>query len=211
MQFLHKLPPPLGNSNARFLTSFTSKPNIISLRCLSLLSLDCSTEEDSTQPTFFSPTTTTTGSQFTTAKTQPSLFLASRAASRGWILEKRPILRHDSVPPSLLKTPRDSSCDRCVERLDPSRINETNYEKILRLLCAEKIDERRENGSEGCARDHVTYNLLVCEFARGGVLKRLERMYQSLMSRKMTLDLVTLVSMLGAYAEFGVGEDGGDV
>lgn len=31
-------------------------------------------------------------------------------------------------------------------------------------------------------------------------------MYQSLMSRKMTLDLVTLVSMLGAYAEFGVLE-----
>ncbi|KAJ4875633.1 hypothetical protein Rs2_40651 [Raphanus sativus] len=211
MQFLHKLPPPLGNSNAR-------------------------------------------------------------AASRGWILEKRQILRHDSVPPSLLKTPRDSSCDRCVERLDPSRINETNYEKILRLLCAERsmneevlalpsmimimrfnpslriyksiihgyadngkfeeamlyLNQMKENcvlpetetydgliegygkwqlydeivlcvkrmEAEGCARDHVTYNLLVCEFARGGLLKRLERMYQSLMSRKMTLEPVTLVSML---------------
>ncbi|CAH8336193.1 unnamed protein product [Eruca vesicaria subsp. sativa] len=66
------------------------------------------------------------------------------------------------------------------------------------------LSQRME--SEGCVRDHVTYNILVHEFARGGLLKRMERMYQSLMSRKMTLEPVTLVSMLEAYAEVGVLE-----
>ncbi|KAJ4875636.1 hypothetical protein Rs2_40654 [Raphanus sativus] len=69
------------------------------------------------------------------------------------------------------------------------------YDEIV--SCVQRME------AESCARDHVTYNLLVCEFARGGLLKR---MYQSLMSRKMTLEPVTLVSMLGSYAEFGVLE-----
>ncbi|KAJ4868154.1 Uncharacterized protein Rs2_50299 [Raphanus sativus] len=101
MQFLHKLPPPLGNSNARFLTSFTSKPNIISLRCLSPLSLD------------FPPKKTRHNPPSSLRQPPPVLNSLPRRLSHpcSWLLEllqedgywKRPILRYDSVPPSLLK------------------------------------------------------------------------------------------------------------
>lgn len=47
-QFLHKIPPPLRNSNIRFLTSLIARPNLTStssLRRSSPLSLDCSTPQ----------------------------------------------------------------------------------------------------------------------------------------------------------------------
>ncbi|KAJ4886411.1 hypothetical protein Rs2_26159 [Raphanus sativus] len=126
------LPPPLWNSNTRFLTSLIAKPNLISLRrSLPPLSLDCSAEDHPTQST--------------------SLLNSLRRR-----------LRHPgSCPLRLLQEDGDWSKDQFFaairffrhssrlhhilpvfdawKKLEPSsRINEANYEKIISLLCAER-------------------------------------------------------------------------
>ncbi|KAG2299293.1 hypothetical protein Bca4012_010863 [Brassica carinata] len=144
-QFHHKLPPPLWNSNTRFLTSFTSKPNLISTSSLprSLpLSLDCSAEDP-----------------------PQSTFLLSDIHHHRFLNSLPRRLSHPgSCPLRLLQEDGDWSKDRFFavirflrhssrlheilpvfdawKKLEPSRINEANYEKIIRFLCAERsMDE----------------------------------------------------------------------
>ncbi|KAK6279330.1 hypothetical protein POUND7_019597 [Theobroma cacao] len=55
-----------------------------------------------------------------------------------------------------------------------------------------------------CRPDHFTYNLLIREFSRGGLLQRMEQVYQILLSKQMNLQSSSLVAMLEAYANFGI-------
>ncbi|XVF37893.1 hypothetical protein REPUB_Repub20aG0050300 [Reevesia pubescens] len=57
---------------------------------------------------------------------------------------------------------------------------------------------------DGCPPDHFTYNLLICEFSRGALLQRMERVYQIVLSKQMNLQSSSLVAMLEAYANFGI-------
>ncbi|XWS09249.1 hypothetical protein CRYUN_Cryun40dG0069800 [Craigia yunnanensis] len=56
---------------------------------------------------------------------------------------------------------------------------------------------------DGCPPDHFTYNLLIHEFSRGGLLQRMEQVYQ-IMLTKQILQPSSLVAMLEAYANFGI-------
>ncbi|KAJ0034746.1 hypothetical protein Pint_25601 [Pistacia integerrima] len=156
------------------------------------------------------------------------------------------------------------------KNVEKSRINESNYEKIIRLLCEEglmeeavcALEEMKHTGIKpslkiynsiihgysrsskfeddlfflyamkgiglkpktntydgliqsygkykmynGCSPDQVTYNLLIREFARGGLLKRMEGAYKSLRSKRLHLDSSTLVAMLEAYINFETLKD----
>lgn len=57
---------------------------------------------------------------------------------------------------------------------------------------------------DGCPPDHFTYNLLIREFSRAGLLQRMERVYQIVLSKQMNLQSSSLVAMLEAYANFGI-------
>ncbi|KAK8338188.1 hypothetical protein V6Z12_A09G233600 [Gossypium hirsutum] len=57
---------------------------------------------------------------------------------------------------------------------------------------------------DGCLPDHFTYNLLIREFSRGGLLQKMERVYRFMISKKMNLQSSSLVAMLEAYANFGI-------
>ncbi|XVE81219.1 hypothetical protein DITRI_Ditri15bG0045300 [Diplodiscus trichospermus] len=57
---------------------------------------------------------------------------------------------------------------------------------------------------DGCPPDHFTYNLLIHEFSRGGLLQRMERIYQIILSKQMNLQSSSLVAMLESYANFGI-------
>ncbi|XP_030533883.1 pentatricopeptide repeat-containing protein At4g14190, chloroplastic isoform X2 [Rhodamnia argentea] len=56
----------------------------------------------------------------------------------------------------------------------------------------------------GCLPDHVTYNLLIREFSRAGLLQQMERLQRTMFSKRMYLQPLSLVSMLDAYANFGI-------
>ncbi|KAF8014157.1 hypothetical protein BT93_H0103 [Corymbia citriodora subsp. variegata] len=56
----------------------------------------------------------------------------------------------------------------------------------------------------GCLPDHVTYNLLIREFSRAGLLQQMERLQRTMFSKRMYLQPSSLVSMLDAYANFGI-------
>ncbi|XP_022722517.1 pentatricopeptide repeat-containing protein At4g14190, chloroplastic-like isoform X2 [Durio zibethinus] len=55
-----------------------------------------------------------------------------------------------------------------------------------------------------CPPDHFTYNLLIREFSRGGLLQKMERIHQIVLSKQMNLQSSSLVAMLEAYANFGI-------
>lgn len=55
----------------------------------------------------------------------------------------------------------------------------------------------------GCSPDYITYNLLIREFAHGGLLNRMERVYQSMVSRRMDLQVPTLIAMLKFMQNLG--------
>ncbi|KAL9686854.1 hypothetical protein QQ045_031247 [Rhodiola kirilowii] len=55
----------------------------------------------------------------------------------------------------------------------------------------------------GCLADSFTCNLLIQEFSRGGLIKRMERVYQSALTKRVNLQPSTSVAMLEAYANFG--------
>lgn len=56
----------------------------------------------------------------------------------------------------------------------------------------------------GCLPDHVTYNLLIQEFSRAGLLQQMEKVQRTMFSKRMYLQPSSLVSMLDAYANFGI-------
>lgn len=67
-------------------------------------------------------------------------------------------------------------------------------------ICVKKM----ESDSDGCSTDHITYNILIREYSKGGLLQRMERVYQRMLSKRMHLQSSTLVAMLEAYARFGI-------
>ena len=69
------------------------------------------------------------------------------------------------------------------------------YDEIGTCLKTMELDE--------CPPDHFTYNLLIREFSRAGLLQRMERVYQ-IMLTKQILQSSSLVAMLEAYANFGI-------
>ncbi|CAN7066721.1 hypothetical protein IGI04_039576 [Brassica rapa subsp. trilocularis] len=174
-QFLHKLPPPLWNSNIRFLTSLIARPNLTStssLRRSSPLSLDCSTPQ----------------STFLLSDIHHNRFLNS-------LLQR---LSHPgSCPLRLLQEDGDWSKDQFFavirfllphssrlhhilpvfdawKKLEPSRINEANYEKIIRLLCAERSMNEAVRALQSMMDDHKIkpsleiYNSIIHGYADGG-------------------------------------------
>lgn len=60
----------------------------------------------------------------------------------------------------------------------------------------------KEMESRGCQSDHTTYNLLIREFARAGLLNKMESTYLNLPNRRMYLQRSTLIAMIEAYAKF---------
>ncbi|KAK9138509.1 hypothetical protein Sjap_009103 [Stephania japonica] len=58
----------------------------------------------------------------------------------------------------------------------------------------------------GCSPDSFTYNLLTIGFARGRLLTNMDRMHQTLLSKRMLVQSSTLVAMLEAYADVGLVE-----
>ncbi|KAM7266176.1 hypothetical protein ACFE04_004073 [Oxalis oulophora] len=59
---------------------------------------------------------------------------------------------------------------------------------------------------DGCSADHVTCNLLIKEFSRAGLLKRMEKYYLVVRSKRMILYTSSLVEMLAAYSKYGILE-----
>ncbi|CAK7348932.1 unnamed protein product [Dovyalis caffra] len=55
-----------------------------------------------------------------------------------------------------------------------------------------------------CSPDRYIYHLLIQEVAQFGLLTRMERVYQSTRTKRMKLQSSTLISMLEAYANFGI-------
>ncbi|XP_057959348.1 pentatricopeptide repeat-containing protein At4g14190, chloroplastic isoform X1 [Malania oleifera] len=68
-------------------------------------------------------------------------------------------------------------------------------------MCLKKMESSNQSFP-----DHISYNLLIREFARGGLLKRMERVYQTLLSKRLGLQSSTLVAMLEVYTSFGLLE-----
>ncbi|TXG49346.1 hypothetical protein EZV62_025221 [Acer yangbiense] len=62
------------------------------------------------------------------------------------------------------------------------------YDEINTCLKKMKLD--------GCSPDYITYNLLIREFARGGLLERMERLQKSMLLKRMHLQSSTLIAML---------------
>ncbi|XP_072993234.1 pentatricopeptide repeat-containing protein At4g14190, chloroplastic [Typha latifolia] len=58
----------------------------------------------------------------------------------------------------------------------------------------------------GCFPDEVTYNILITELAQGGLVKRMEKVFRTLLSKNMNLQPSTLVSMLEAYTDLEIFE-----
>ncbi|KAK9159806.1 hypothetical protein Syun_006147 [Stephania yunnanensis] len=58
----------------------------------------------------------------------------------------------------------------------------------------------------GCSPDSFTYNFLIVGFAWGRLLNNMERMHQTLLSKRMLVQSPTLVAMLEAYADLGLVE-----
>ena len=72
------------------------------------------------------------------------------------------------------------------------------YDEINTCLKKMKLD--------GSSPDYITYNLLIREFARGGLLERMERLQKSMLLKRMHLQSSTLTDMLEVYMKFGLLE-----
>ncbi|XP_043720489.1 pentatricopeptide repeat-containing protein At4g14190, chloroplastic [Telopea speciosissima] len=59
---------------------------------------------------------------------------------------------------------------------------------------------------EGCVPDDDTYNVLIRELARGGLIRRMERVYRTLLSKRMSLQSSALIAMLEVYVNLGILE-----
>nr|GEX91615.1 hypothetical protein [Tanacetum cinerariifolium] len=104
---------------------------------------------------------------------------------------------------------------------DVTRVSEFNYERIIRLLVEEGLVEdamlalKDMNDIHGMQASSAIYDLIIhgfieksrfkdaSEFSRAGLIKRMERTFRFVMSKKMDLEGLTMVAMLEAYANFG--------
>ncbi|CAN6869435.1 unnamed protein product [Brassica oleracea var. botrytis] len=171
-QFLPKLPPPLWNSNIRFLTSLIARPNLTStssLRRSSPLSLDCSTPQstfDIHQNRFLS----SLPRRLSHPGSCPQRLLQEDG---DWSKDQffaviRFLLRHSSRLHEILPV------FDAWKTLEPSRINEANYEKIIRLLCAERSMNEAVRALQSMIDDHKIkpsleiYNSIIHGYADGG-------------------------------------------
>ena len=59
------------------------------------------------------------------------------------------------------------------------------YDEISTCLKKMKLD--------GCSPDYITYNLLIRESVRGGLLERMERLQKSMLSKRMHLQNCSLL------------------
>ncbi|CAI0453181.1 unnamed protein product [Linum tenue] len=64
---------------------------------------------------------------------------------------------------------------------------------------------------EGCPPTAITYNLLITEYARAGLLTRMETTNQIMRSKRMDLQPRALMAMLEAYVNFGIVEKADNV
>ncbi|CAH2079256.1 unnamed protein product [Thlaspi arvense] len=184
-QFLHgatlqKLPPPLWNSNTRFLTSINSRPKLVTTLSSSLRrSLPCSLDgfaEDATQ-----------SSSLLSDSYHHHRFLNSLlrrlelpgscplrlfqedgdwSKDQFWAVIR--FLRNSSRPHEILPV------FDAWKNLDRSRINEANYEKIIRFLSAERSMDEAIRAFQSMLDDHELipsleiYNSIIHGYANDG-------------------------------------------
>ncbi|CAH8336211.1 unnamed protein product [Eruca vesicaria subsp. sativa] len=168
-QFLHKLPPPLWNPTTRFLTSFISRPNLIStssLRRSLPLSLD------SRQPTSLLSDNRFLNSLPRRLNHPGSCPLRLLQEDGDWSKDQFfaviRFLRHSSRLHEILPV------FDAWRKLEPSRTNEANYEKIIRLLCAERSMNEAVQALQSMIHDYKInpsleiYNSVIRGYANDG-------------------------------------------
>ena len=78
-------------------------------------------------------------------------------------------------------TPETDTYDGLIEAYGKYKM----YDEID--LCLKKMK------LNGCPPDHITYNMLIKEFSRGGLLRKMESLSQSMFSKRMYLQSSTLL------------------
>ncbi|KAJ0267143.1 Pentatricopeptide repeat-containing protein [Hirschfeldia incana] len=166
-QFLQKLPPPLWNSNTRFLIS---RPNLISTsslrRSLPLSSLDFTAEDPPQSTSLLSDNHRSLNSLPVSCPLR--LIQEDGDWSKDRFFTVIRFLRHSSRLHEILPV------FDAWKKLDPSRINEANYEKIIRLLCAERWMNEAVVALQSMINDHEInpslqiYNSIIHGYAHDG-------------------------------------------
>ncbi|ESQ56233.1 hypothetical protein EUTSA_v10027442mg [Eutrema salsugineum] len=207
---LQKLPPPLWNSNTRFLTSPNSRPKLITVFSSSLRRCS-SSSVDATQST----------SLLSDSYHHHHRFLNSlpRRLSRTGSCPLR-LLREDGDWSkhqfwAVVRFLRHSSRLHEIlpvfdawKNLEPSRINEANYEKILRFLCEEKSMNEAIRAFQCMIDEHELspsleiYNSIIHGYANDGKFEEAMFYMNHMKENDMLPETETYDGLIEAYGKW---------